>query len=446
MMPISADLFHMLALPATLDAAWERVRANGGCAGGDGETIAQFQRGNAARILALSSKILDGRYRPRDLRILHIPKKGGGTRPLAVPSVQDRVVQTACAGILSPILDPIFDDASFAYRPGRSVLMAVRAIEKLRKRGFTHVVEADITRCFERIPHPPLLDQLERVLGTKHGAHRLVDLIALWLEHMALELQTPGIGLAQGSPLSPLLANLYLDQFDNAIDKMGIHFVRFADDFVLLCKNESAARRALDHAGDVLELHGLELRSDKTRIIDFDRGFAFLGHLFIRSMVLKQVADPAENPVEIMRDLAARDEQTNLSAQQEADAERQERAKGYDRGQRVLYIVEPGRRLKHFSFDMTHFASSVCRLARRSPQGVMGLRTRISTRPGGRLRWPTGFVFGGVWRRYTARPMRRIAQRAVPCQTTRQKQTKWIISKEKCFNASQSQFYCQDDG
>ncbi len=90
--------------------------------------------------------------------------------------------------------------------------------------------------------------------------------------------------------------------------------------------------------------------------------------------------------------------------------------------------------LKHFSFNMTHFASSFCRLVRRSPQGVMGLRTRISTRPGGRLRWPTGFDFGGVWQRYTARPMRRIAQRAVPCQTTRQKQTKWVILKEICFS------------
>jgi hypothetical protein len=96
-------------------------------------------------------------------------------------------------------------------------------------------------------------------------------------------------------------------------------------------------------------------------------------------------------------------------------------------------LIKSDRLLKHVSFNMTHFASSVCRLARRSPQGVMGLRTRISTRPGGRLRWPTGFVFGGVWRRYTARPMRRIAQRAVPCQTTRQKQTKWGILKEICF-------------
>ena len=95
-------------------------------------------------------------------------------------------------------------------------------------------------------------------------------------------------------------------------------------------------------------------------------------------------------------------------------------------------------RLEHFSFNMTHFASSVCRLVRRSPQGVMGLRTRISTRPGGRLRWPAGFVFGGVWRRYTACPMPRIAQRAVPCQTTRQKQTKWVILKEMCFKHSGS--------
>lgn len=343
--PIPDDLFQALSAPATLDTAWDKVRTNAGCAGGDGETVTDFGRRAANRLVALSLALREGRYHPSDLRILAILKKSGGTRPLAIPSVVDRVAQTACTHILGPLLDPLFDEASFAYRPGRSVLMAVRAIERLRKRGFTQVVEADIVRCFERIVHPPLLDRLETALDGRPGADRVVDLIALWIEHASLELQTPGIGLAQGSPLSPLLANLYLDQLDDALEKKGIHFVRFADDFVLLSKSRQAAEHALDHTGDVLGRHGLELKSEKTRIVDFDRGFTFLGHLFVRSMILKQVADPEEDAVEIMRDIGVRDRETAEAAAQETEAKAEERAAGYDRGQRVLYMTDAERHL-----------------------------------------------------------------------------------------------------
>ena len=120
---------------STLDEAWDKVRANQGCSGGNGETIEGFRRRSAQRLERLAVQLAHGEYRPRDLRILHIPKRGGGTRPLAIPSAQDRVAQTAAALVLTPVLDPIISEASFAYRPGRSVIQAVRAVERWRKRG-----------------------------------------------------------------------------------------------------------------------------------------------------------------------------------------------------------------------------------------------------------------------------------------------------------------------
>ena len=232
----SDDLLADIYALGMLDDAWARVRGNNGCAGGDGETIAGFQNRAANRITALSNALKTGSYRPRDLRILHIPKRSGGTRPLAIPSISDRVAQTACAMVLTPILDPQFEDSSYAYRPGRSVTMAVRRIGQLRKNGFTHVVEADILRCFERIPHDPLLSRLEQMLHGQHGTDRVIDLIAHWLEHGAAAFGTPSLGLAQGSPISPLLSNLYLDRLNSTLDGKGVAVVRFGDDFVLLSR------------------------------------------------------------------------------------------------------------------------------------------------------------------------------------------------------------------
>ena len=353
--PGNADLFqHMIRLDA-LNAAWAKVRTNAGCAGGDGETVAGFVR-RAHRRLALLARALErGEYRPRDIRLLHIPKPAGGTRPLAIPSVEDRIAQTACAAVLTPVLDPTFEEASFAYRPGRSVVQAVRAIERWRKRGYTHVVEADIVRCFERIPQAPLLGRLEAALAGQEGATRAVDLVALWLEQAGQVLETPGVGLPQGSPLSPLLANLYLDGVDEGLTMPGVRLVRFADDFVLLCKSMGLAKRALDRAEAVLGDHGLELHADRTRIVDFEQGFEFLGHLFVRSMALKRVSDPEEDALDLLRSVAEADAADRRARKDGTEAEATERARGYDRGDRVLHLAGHDRRLglRNFSFSVT---------------------------------------------------------------------------------------------
>ncbi|WP_212635391.1 CRISPR-associated endonuclease Cas1 [Rhodobacter capsulatus] len=297
------------------------MRANGGGAGGDGVTLDDFAQAAAARLSALSAALRAGIYHPAPLRRLDIAKPDGGSRPLAIPAILDRIAQTAVAQALSPIFEREFSDASFGYRPNRSVRMAVERIAMLRRRGFTHVVEGDIVRYFENVPHDPLLTLLETQLPDEP---RLCALIGLWLEHGGQMLGTPGRGLAQGSPLSPLLSNLYLDSFDDTLTAEAA-LVRFADDFILLTRKEADAHAALARAAEELAARGLAVDAAGSKVTDFDAGFAFLGHLFLRSLVLKsEGADPVPAPAS--------------GAETETDA-------GYDPGPRVLRLFEPGRRL-----------------------------------------------------------------------------------------------------
>lgn len=315
-------LFDRITTWQALDRAWAKVRANGGGAGGDGVTLDDFAQAAAARLSALSASLRAGIYHPAPLRRLDIAKPDGGTRPLAIPAILDRIAQTAVAQALGPIFERDFSDASFGYRPNRSVRMAVERIALLRRRGFTHVVEGDIVRYFENVPHDPLLTLIEARLPDEP---RLCALIGLWLEHGGQMLGTPGRGLAQGSPLSPLLSNLYLDGFDDTLTAEAA-LVRFADDFILLTRKEADAHAALEVARGALAERGLSIDAAGTTVTDFDAGFAFLGHLFMRSLVLKSEGDdaPATAPT------PAPDDETEA---------------GYDPGPRVLRLFEPGRRL-----------------------------------------------------------------------------------------------------
>lgn len=257
----------------------------------------------------MSHRIREDSFVPGPYRLIEIPKRDGTTRPLAIPTVEDRVVLTAIAKLLTPVLDPMFSNASFGYRPGRSVAMAVRKVDLLRRSGHVWVAEADIHRCFERIPHDGVMARLEALLEQREP--RLCALIGMWLEDAGDALGTPGRGLPQGSPLSPLLSNLHLDALDDAFDGGRVRIVRFADDFVLLAKTRDAAEAALSRADRVLEEAGLELASDKTRVLDPEAGLTFLGHLFVRSLVMKQAPDPDEDPIlDTLREIAERDADT----------------------------------------------------------------------------------------------------------------------------------------
>lgn len=177
----AVNLFEHCTRLEALDRAWAKVRANGGCAGGDGVPIPRFQAQAARRLILLSRAIRSGRYRPAPIRLIGIPKPNGDLRRLAIPSIIDRVAQTAVADVLTPIMDLQFADESFAYRPGRSVQQAVRRVADLRAKGFDWVVDGDIERYFDSVPHPPLIDKLEMALDGHSGVTDLLDLISRWL-------------------------------------------------------------------------------------------------------------------------------------------------------------------------------------------------------------------------------------------------------------------------
>lgn len=264
----------------TLALAWARVRGNGGGAGADGIGLDEFGRNALTRIGRLRDQVRDGRYLPTALLRIEMPRPGREPRRLAVPSVRDRVLQTAAAMVLTPMLDPHFEDESFAYRPGRSVRDAIGRVAELRDQGLDHVVDADISAFFDNIPHTELMTRLAALLPDTS----LQPLVRQWLE---TPVQTPegcrrmAKGIAQGSPLSPLLANLYLDGFDETMAAgMGRHLVRYADDFVILCRDMETAEIALEDAAIWLSGAGLDLNFDKTRIGTFRQGVSFLGVRF----------------------------------------------------------------------------------------------------------------------------------------------------------------------
>lgn len=257
--------------------AWGKVRANDGGPGTDGVTVAHFAEGLLAHLEKLRTQVWQGNYTPQPLLRVAIAKPDGGERLLAIPAVRDRVLQTAAALVLGPLLEPGFEDDSFAYRPGRSVRMAVERVIDLRDEGLPWVVDADIRNYFDTIPHSAMLQVLSRHVQDD----KLLGLVQLWLKTPIQERDGshihPQCGIPQGSPLSPLLANLFLTDMDAAFAQAGYAMVRYADDFVVLCRDELEARRALRLVEREIERHGLCLHPEKTRVTDFAGGFDFLG-------------------------------------------------------------------------------------------------------------------------------------------------------------------------
>lgn len=333
-------LFQAAFRADMLRQAWQKVWDNQGARGGDGVTCGMFARNAFARLADLRADLADGSYVPGPLRRVIVPKRSGGTRTLSIPCVRDRIVQSAIADVMTPHLEAEFEPVSFAYRPGRSVQQAVRQVEWARSEGFTHVLDADIETYFDRVDHQRLMERL----GETMSAGPLSEMILFWLTHAA----PSGKGLAQGSPLSPLLANLYLDRLDELMWQHDLRIVRFADDFVILAKTRGGAEAALEHTKKHLGREGLELNADKTRVLDFDAGFKFLGHLFVRSLTMKVAPDAPEhdNIDDALRLLGqSEDAETAQDELEQASEARAEKA-GYSPGLRVLYVTGAHRRLR----------------------------------------------------------------------------------------------------
>jgi CRISP-associated protein Cas1 len=279
----SVGVFQAATGLPLLEAGWERVAGNGGAAGGDGMTIALFGFGARQRLERLSDDLRIGRYRPGPVAHVTIPKKSGGTRILSIPSVRDRVAQTAAFLAIRDLSEREAEDASHAYRPGRGVHTAINALARHHAEGFHWAVDVDVKAFFDTVPHVNML----AALGDITPDARFIDLVAQWLRLSRF----PGRGLPQGAPISPVLANIYLDRIDEWIAGAGYRIVRYADDFVILSRDEAAAKAALAQAASMLQALGLEINVDKTVIRPVDAGFTFLGRLVNRGTLARQLAE-----------------------------------------------------------------------------------------------------------------------------------------------------------
>lgn len=276
------SLMDKVYAPCTLQAAWERVASNKGAAGVDRISVERFGLKAERYLKELSEDLRTKRYRPDAVRRTYIPKGPGQTRPLGIPTVKDRVVQAALKLVLEPIFEHEFLPVSYGFRPGRGCKDALREVDRLLKEGYTHVVDADLKSYFDTIPHEPLMERVrERV-----SDGRVLDLIQAFLEQDILEevkRWKPTQGSPQGAVLSPLLANLYLHPLDAVLSGVGYRIVRYADDFVILCRSREEAEQALCRVRAWVDANGLTLHPDKTHLgncMEKGQGFEFLGYRF----------------------------------------------------------------------------------------------------------------------------------------------------------------------
>ena len=274
-------LFDKVFAERNLWAAFQQVARNDGAAGVDHVSVNQFARGFPDCIWELSDALKTGTYQPQAIRRVHLPKPGTHeTRPLGIPTVRDRVVQAAVVNVIEPIFERDFAEHSYGFRPGRGCKDALRRIDQLLKQGFVHVVDADLKGYFDSIPH----DRLLALVEAKIADGPVLRLIESFLQADILDEAsrwTPEAGAPQGAVLSPLLSNIYLDPLDQHMAAAGFEMVRYADDFVILCRTTAEAQRALEMVGSWVSENGLTLHPAKTRVVDArTESFDFLGYTF----------------------------------------------------------------------------------------------------------------------------------------------------------------------
>lgn len=249
-----------------LRASWEKVRSKGGAAGVDRQSIGAYEKEAEKNLVELEKTLREGNYRVKPVKRVWIPKIGSKEkRPLGVPVVTDRIVQTAMRNVIEPIYERTFAEQSYGFRPGRGCKDALRRVEELLKNGYTWVVDADIKSYFDSIPHDKLMKEVEEQIADG----RILEMIEGYLKQGIMD----GLkeweaekGTPQGAVISPLLANIYLSKIDHEMARVGHEMVRYADDSVILCRKEEEAKRALEEMKGMLEARELTLHPEKTKI------------------------------------------------------------------------------------------------------------------------------------------------------------------------------------
>jgi RNA-directed DNA polymerase len=272
-------MLEQILSKANLQRAWKRVKANKGAPGVDGVTIDDFPEQIRKEWPKIKQSILKGAYKPSPVKRVEIPKRYGGKRPLGIPTVLDRLIQQAILQVLQPVFDPTFSESSYGFRPGRSAHDAVKRGRALIDEGYKWVVDIDLAKFFDTVSHDVLMTRVSRRVKDK----RVLRLIGKYLRAGVMKegrIGSTSEGVPQGGPLSPLLANILLDDFDKELEKRGHRFVRYADDFIILVKSKRAAHRVMQSVTRFLQKElKLEVNQHKSKVTR-SNGCEYLGFVF----------------------------------------------------------------------------------------------------------------------------------------------------------------------
>lgn len=287
-----------------MQKAFKAVKKNRGAAGVDKVTISMYESNLTENLLSLMGELKRGLYKPKPLRRKHIDKGKGKTRPLGIPAVRCRIAQEVLRRLVNPIFESRFHDNSFGFRPGRSCHQAVERMLQLSQQGYRYVVDIDIKGFFDNIPHDIILDSLAAKIADGNILNTIKRLLNSGVMEEGKLTPTPK-GTPQGGVISPLLANTALDHLDWFLEAQKLYFVRYADDFVVLCKTKSEAEKALDMIQTFLSEMQLEVSPEKTKICHFSTGFDFLGFsIKSRSIVMRDKSK--EKFKDAIRDITTR--------------------------------------------------------------------------------------------------------------------------------------------
>lgn len=276
-------LFDKVFSPMNLESSFSQVAKNKGSAGIDNVSIQMFEYHLITHLPRLSEDLRQDKYVPKPIKRVYIPKPGSDQkRPLGIPTVRDRVVQTALRNVIEPIFEATFAEHSYGFRPKRCCKDALRQVDQLLKKGYRYVVDADLKSYFDTIPHDKLMERVRERIADG----RVLKLIQSFLNQDIMEDMKqwkPTTGSPQGAVISPLLSNIYLNPLDHLMESFGFEMVRYADDFVILCQSMEDAEAALNVVKQWTAQAGLTLHPEKTKIADAGtEGFEFLGYRFIK--------------------------------------------------------------------------------------------------------------------------------------------------------------------